>query len=237
MPSDVALDGSSAAHGSTAATFERLARERHSCRSFLPDPLAPDVVEQLLAIAQRAPSWCNTQPQQVHLLEGEALQRFVRGLQAHVASGAEVASDLGVPEYEGVHLDRRREAGFGLYDALGIEKADVAGRQAQGARNLDFFGAPHAVIVTTPRALGTYGALDCGGYVTMLQLAAGAMGLGSVAQGAIAMYSDFVREWVGVPEDRWVVCAVAFGHEDRAHAVNGFRTSRAGAEHVVRPVG
>ena len=35
--------------------------ERYSCRQFLPKQVSRDVLEQLLAAAQRTPSWSNTQ--------------------------------------------------------------------------------------------------------------------------------------------------------------------------------
>ena len=50
----------------------------------------------MLALAQHTPSWCNTQPWQVHLVSGEPLERFrtqyVERVQTH-----EVQADLGVP--------------------------------------------------------------------------------------------------------------------------------------------
>ena len=102
--------------------------------------------------------------------------------------------------------------------------------------NFRFFGAPHTAIITTDRALGTYGAVDCGGYVSTLLLTAQALGLGSIAQAAIAMYSDFVREWLDLPEDRLVVCAVTFGYADPEHPANAFRTTRADLSSVVHRI-
>jgi hypothetical protein len=53
------------------------------------------------------------------------------------------------------------------------------------------------------------------------------LGLSTIAQAAIAMHADFVREFLQIPEDRAVVCAVSFGYADPAHPANGFRTDRA----------
>jgi len=103
-------------------------------------------------------------------------------------------------------------------------------------RNFDFFGAPHVAIVTTDREQGTYGAVDCGGYVATLLLALRSRGIDSIAQAAIAMYSDGVRELLALPEDRLVVCAVSFGYADPDHPANAFRTERAGVDDVVRIV-
>lgn len=213
-----------------------LLRTRYSCRAFRPDPVPDDVVDEVFRLAQATPSWCNTQPWQVHLLSGEATARFGKELGEHVLSGAEEVADLGLPAYTGAHAERRREAGYGLYAALGIAREDRAARAAQMSRNFSFFGAPHTAVVTSDRALGTYGAVDCGAYVGTLMLAAQSAGVGVIAQGAVAMRSDFVRRWLGLGDDRLVVCAVSFGYADDADPVNAFRTGRADLDAVVHRV-
>lgn len=212
--------------------FEQMLAARYSCRAFRDEPVADETVDRLLAMAQRTPSWCNTQPWQVYLLSGEATTRFAKELGEHVATHEQVA-DLGLPAYEGVYAERRRESGYGLYSALGIERSDREARALQMFKNFSFFGAPHCAVITTDRDLGVYGAVDCGGYVNTLMLGAQALGLGVIAQGAIAMYSDFVRTWLDLPEDRLVVCAVSFGYADESDPVNDFRTTRAALDSVV----
>ena len=218
------------------SAVEALLSERYSCRAFLPDPVPDEIIERLFGAAQRTASWCNTQPWQVHLLGGEAISRFSREITEHVLSH-EQSADLGMPEYEDVYLERRRESGFAPHSALGIERSDREARGLQMLKNFTFFGAPHTAIITTDRALGTYGAVDCGGYVSNLLLTAQSLGLGSIAQAAIAMYADFVRQWLELPEDRAVVCAVSFGYADPEEPANAFRTTRADLDVVVRRVG
>ena len=82
-------------------------------------------------------------------------------------------------------------------------------------------------IVTTDAALGTYGAVDCGAYVTTFMLAAKALGVACIAQAALASHSPFVRAHFGIPNDRLILCGISFGYEDEAHPANRFRTSRA----------
>lgn len=215
-------------------TFDQLMSQRWSCRAYDPEPVPDDVLDRVLATAQRTASWCNTQPWQVHLLSGDAAQWLGKELSAHVVSGTPGVADLPIPErYSGVYDARRREAGYGLYESLGIERSDFAARTEQMLKNFSFFGAPHVLIITTDREQGTYGAIDCGGYVANLMTAALEQGLGSIAQGAIAMHSDKVRELLEIPEDRAVVCAVALGRPDEQHPVNSFRTTRAEIVDVV----
>src|SRR5689334_17456442 len=172
-------------------------------------------------MAQRTASWTNSQPWQVELLGGAALERFRAALYDHVASGAAPTPDIPFPrEYRGLYRDRRRETGFGLYARLGIARDDLAARTRQALENFHFFGAPHLALVTTEEALGSYGAVDCGGYVSTFMLAAEALGVASIAQAAIAGHAGFVRDWLGLPADRLLVCGIALGHADPEHPAN-----------------
>ncbi|WP_237111725.1 nitroreductase [Nocardioides sp. WS12] len=206
---------------------------RYSCRAFKRELVADETLDELFGLAQRTPSWCNVQPWHVHLTSGPATARFAQALSEHVST-SEPKSDIERPTvYSEVYQKRRRETGHQLYGALGIDRADAEGRRHQMLQNFTFFGAPHVAVITSDRDQGPYGAVDCGGYVNTLLLAAQHLGLGAVAQGAIAAYSDFVRTWLDIPDDQVVVCAVSFGYADEQHPVNGFRTDRAEAGGVV----
>jgi len=137
-------------------------------------------------------------------------------------------SDFPFPrEYRGVYLDRRRESGFQLYNALGIVRGDKAGYRQQSLQNFKLFGAPHVAIITTDEALGVYGAVDCGGYVGNFMLAAQALGVATIPQAALAGYSDVIRTHFGLGDDRRVVCGISFGFADQDHPANSYRTNRA----------
>jgi nitroreductase len=210
-----------------AQVFERLASQRWSCRAFLPEPVPQRTVEQILRVAQRTASWCNTQPWQVLITRGAATERFRAAMLAHVDGGGARSPDLARPTYRGIYLDRRREAGWKLYQAVGIARGDRAASALQARENLRFFGAPHVAIITSDNALGVSGLVDCGGFAQMFMLAATAHGVAAIAQAAIAGYAGLVKQHFSIGEDRQVVCAISFGYADSAHPANSFRTTRA----------
>jgi nitroreductase len=214
--------------------LERLLAERHSCRAFLPFQVEKGTIEWIFATAQRTASWCNSQPWQVTIVSGPALDRVRASLEEAVESGRERGSDLPFPtEYRGVYGDRRRECGFQLYGSVGISRGDRAGYARQSAQNYRLFEAPHAAILTTDPGLGAYGAVDVGGYVQVLLLAMQAQRVAAIPQAALANYSRQVKAAAQIPEERLLVCTVAFGYEDPDHPVNRFRTSRAPLNDVV----
>lgn len=218
-----------------AAVLEGMLHGRHSCRAFRGTPVGHAQIEQLLALAQRTPSWCNTQPWQVVVTSGEATRRVAAGLSEQAMREVPEQPDIAFPPaYHGVYQHRRRICGFQLYGALGIARGDRDAYAAQARQNFRFFGAPHFALITTDAGLGTYGAVDCGGYVATFLLAAQSLGLAAIPQAAVAAYSPWLRQHFDLPADRLVLCGISFGYADTGHNANGFRTERADLTQAVQ---
>ena len=218
-----------------ATGLARLLDERHSCRAFLPNEVPRELQQRVFETAQRAASWCNSQAWQVTVASGPAVERFRSAMVGAAASRAASTSDLPFPhEYRGVYLERRRECGFQLYGAVGVERGDKVGYARQGLENFRLFGAPHVAMLTSDAGLGVYGAIDVGGYVQVLLLAMQAHGIAAIAQAALAEHSQLAKSVLGIPESRVLVCGVSFGYEDTAHPANAYRTRRAPVADVVQ---
>ncbi len=208
--------------------LEQAIRTRYSARRFLAKQVPRETIQKILDIAQQSPSWCNTQPWQLTLLSGSALERFRASLYEHARSGATPNPDFPFPEaYLGVYRERRKVCGVQLYDSIGIGKDDKNAAREQALENFRMFGAPHTLIITTDEALGVYGAIDCGLYVGSFLYAANSLGVDTIAQAALASYPGFLRKFFGLAPDRKVVCGISFGYADAEHAIHSYRTERA----------
>lgn len=214
-------------------TLNALMDARFSCRAFKPDPVPRADIENIVACARKTPSWCNAQPWQLTVTEGDATQRFRAALLDQATSGAAKLDLEGPQGYPGVYGDRRRECGWQLYDAVGVQKGDRAASGQQMMRNFVLFDAPHVAILTSPRVLGGYGAMDSGGFVLAFTLAAQAMGVNTIPQAAVANFAPFVHAHFNIPDDRLVLCALSFGYADHDHPANSFRTNRAPVDEIV----
>ncbi|MEM1003897.1 MAG: nitroreductase [Pseudomonadota bacterium] len=207
--------------------------DRHACRAFLADPVPKAKIEQIVASASRAPSWCNAQPWSLIITSGIETDRFRNALQTEVETSAP-APDLPFPtSYSGAYQDRRRACGWALYEAVGVTRGDRVASSRQMMQNYALFGAPHCAILSSPSELGPYGAMDCGGFVTAFALAAQALGIATIPQAAVAAYGPFLHRYFEIPDDRIVLCAIAFGYSDVDHPANSFRTDRAGLGDIV----
>ena len=220
--------------GNDFQSFNQILDNRFSCRGFLDKKVSEKELQDIVETAQKVPSWCNAQPWQLTLVGGEKLDELREILWA---SGKEQFHKPDIPfpiSYEGIYKDRRRECGFQLYDAVGVEKGDREASFVQTLKNYRFFEAPHIVTITSPKALGTYGVLDCGAFITAFTLAATAKGIASIPQAAPAGLSPILKEFLSLDEERDLVCVISFGYEDNNHPANKFRTRRAEFGEVVQ---
>lgn len=217
--------------------LRRLSSGRFTCRAYRPAPVPDDVIESIVEMASRSASWCNVQPWHVLVASAQATEFFRQALVEQAARAGNVDSDLPFPEeYRGSFAERRREAGYRLYEALGIERGDRERRAAQSFENFRLFGAPHVAIVTIPAELGPYAAVDCGGFIASFLLAAHAHGVSTTPQAALARHAKFIRAYFGIGDERKMVCGISFGYGEPDHPVNAFRTSRAPVREVMRMV-
>jgi nitroreductase len=226
MRADRGSEGAQDPSVGEAGALRRLLGTRHSCRHFLARPVEREVIEEILATAQRSASWCNTQPWQLHITEGAGTDALRAGLIQYAAANSG-EPDLAFPaRYDGIYDDRRRTCALQLYEQVGVERGDRVASREQTSKNFELFDAPQVAILTTERDLGVYGVLDCGLYIQAFLLAAQSLGVATIAQAALALCSPFLRTHLELPESREVVCGISFGYEDHEHPANGFRTHR-----------
>lgn len=212
-----------------------LLARRYSCRAFRPDPVPKADIERMLTLAQMTPSWANTQPWQVIITSGDATERLRQALLEDFDSPEPfLPSDFPFPEtYSGFRLDRRREVGWQLYESVGVPKGDRVASSRQARENQRLFGAPHAILISVKREMGTYGVLDCGLYLGNLLLAAEAIGIGMIAQAALAQHCGLIRKMFGLQDDEAFVVGGSFGYPDLQNPVNQFRSLRADRNETV----
>jgi nitroreductase len=128
-------------------------------------------------------------------------------------------------------VPRQQKVGAELYGLLGIKRDDKEARQTQWARNYEFFGAPVELFIFTHSGLGEYSVSDAGLFMQNLMLGAHARGLGTCAQGAVALWADPIRKEFKIPKGYKLLCGIAVGYPSDAK-VNGFRAERLPIEEI-----
>jgi nitroreductase len=216
------------------AAVDAAITSRRSVRAFLPAPVPRAVIEDILAVASRAPSGVNTQPWKVTVLTGHAKEELSRKvLAAHDANAGAGSTGADVGEYDYYptdwvppYIERRRKVGWDLYGLLGIAKGDKARMHAQHGRNYTFFGAPVGMIFTIDRILRQGSWLDYGMFLENIMVAARARGLDTCPQAAFIGFHKVIAEHLQLPAGEMVVCGMSLGHADETAPENRLVTQR-----------
>ena len=239
---------------SAEVSLAALLSRRRSVRDFRADAIPDSLLNAVLADANCSPSWSNTQPYRIAIASGALKDRLAHELTTRFDAGARAQSGgvigkfsalltrEGLPDGDfKVHFDyppdlisRRRATGFGLYQLLGIDRHDLAARNAQMRRNFEFFGAPTVMFVFVHGGLHEYAVLDAGIFLQSLMLSAQAHGLATCAQGALATWGGPVKAAFEVPARHKLVCGLSIGYASD-HPVNQYNPGRGRVEELRIP--
>lgn len=201
-------------------------KSRYSVRAFKPDPVPRSVLEELLTVSQRAPSWANTQTWEFAVVGGEVMKNLRQTLAERAFGQDERNPDIKQPEWKDPYRARRSENGRRLYELLGIGRDDIEAQLNWFVSMYRFFDAPNAIFIYTDRDISTWAILNIGLVAQTICLAALDYGLGTVMLAAGISYPDTVRSMLHIPPTKQLVIAMAIGYPDPDAEVNKFRTHR-----------
>ncbi|MCP5265507.1 MAG: nitroreductase [Burkholderiaceae bacterium] len=220
--------------------LEQVINARRSIRGFLDKPVPRALLEEVIALANRAPSSMNTQPWHLHVLTGEPLERVRRGNTERMLAGVKPSREIeDYAAYDGEHRARQIEIAVQLFEAMGIERHDKERRQDWVMRGFRQFDAPVSIVVCFDRSLlkNTIAHFDTGAMTFGLVLAAWNKGLGAVINGQGIMQSPVVREVAMIPEDQVILTCVALGWPDHEFIANSVVSRRRPVDAVARFIG
>ena len=215
--------------------LEKVMRERRSIRGFKDEPVSKILLEDIIALANRAPSSMNTQPWHLHVLTGKPLEAVRKGNTDRMLAGMTPVREIeDYAAYEGEHRKRQIEIAVQLFEAMGIRREDAERRQDWVMRGFRQFDAPVSIVVCFDRSLvkNTIAHFDTGAMTYGLVLAAWSKGLGAVINGQGIMQSPVVRQAAMIPDDQVILTCVALGWPDEDFVANSVISRRRPLENV-----
>jgi nitroreductase len=208
--------------------------ERKSIRAFKPDPVPLDLIKKIIELAQRAPSWANTQPWEFAVATGKKLKAIQDAFVKRGGSGmpntpAEVARP---PDYPEPYMSRIRK--MQVQENRGrtseMTREDFEARFADNARH---YGATTCIYLLVgknflyqEKGINVWAMYDCGAAVENIMLLATNYGLGTIAQAMAVVYPDIIRKELGIPEDKLIALGIAIGYPDMKDPKNKDRRGR-----------
>ncbi len=204
-------------------------------RAYRQDPVPRNVLEEILRAALRAPSWGNTQPWQITVAGGAALQAMIGEAVKRILAGGSLRPEVEMPGQWPKDLDRRyKENGRKLFDVLGIERGNQEKRNAHRLSMFRFFGAPQAIYLHQDRGLSAYSIFDAGLLAQNIALLAADKGLGTCFLAVSVLFPEVIRKYTGIPDTDRILMGLAIGYPDETAPVNRFRSERESLPGLVR---
>jgi nitroreductase len=215
-------------------------QQRKSIRAFKPDPVPKEILEQILELALRAPSWANTQPWEFAIVTGGKLEKIRQAFVEKGTAAEEDRPDIPRPrEFPQIYDTRRRVIGRKVLELKGIQREDKEKRGRWLLQGLRLFEAPCVIYIYIDRSLYLQGdglniwpIFDCGLVAENIMLLATKHGLGTIAQIQAVVYPDVLRKVLGIPDSKLIVLGIAVGYPDRDDPVNQLRSEREPLENV-----
>jgi nitroreductase len=208
---------------------------RYTCRAFKPIQVDKEVLLKILQAANQSPSWGNTQPWEIFVASGAALDRLRKSCVDSFVKGVPQAPELGMVEKWPAPLKARyTEVSRERIANAGIDPKDMKAIGKYVAQGFGFWGAPAVIFLCRDRSLTQWSLFDLGLVAEGIMISAEQMDLNTAVAVQCASYPNLIRAELSIPEDLEIVIGIAIGFGDPDHVENRIRASRRAIEDVVR---
>tara|TARA_B110000483_G_scaffold145902_1_gene174138 strand:+ start:72 stop:725 length:654 start_codon:yes stop_codon:yes gene_type:complete len=198
---------------------------RKSIRSFLPTPVANDLIQEILIKSSRSPSGGNLQPWKIFVLNGDSMKNFLES-QDSWTKPEEAKYSIYPPSLKEPYRTSRYDIGEQMYKVLGIARDDKEARLMQVMENFKFFGAPTALFCFVDEQMGPPQWSDLGMFLQTFMLLAAEAGLDTCAQEAWAMKQESVSSFVNADPTDILFCGMSIGYRDKEAPINHVSSTR-----------
>jgi nitroreductase len=215
---------------------------RMSIRAFKPDPVPRQVLEEILELAMRAPSWSNTQPWEFIIVGGSKLEEIKRALDPMIEKKevSRIRPDfLMAQKYPDLYTVRKQTLGKTIFQVRGIERGNKEKRVWWSIQELKCFDVPNVIYICTDRSyyfqergVNVWPIFDCGLLVENIMLLAPKYGLGTLASVAAVMCPDALRDVLDIPDSSMILIGILIGYPDYDDPINQIRSERDPLEKV-----
>ncbi|MBM3595745.1 MAG: nitroreductase [Alphaproteobacteria bacterium] len=200
---------------------------RRSIRSFTEQPVDPEVLRRVLDKARWAPSGCNYQPWEAHVVTGELLKQLQGAMLASEMQNP-IEYSFSEPDKSPQHKARLQAVGAKMYGALQIAREDTQSRGDFSRQNIVSFGAPVLLLNYIRRSFGPPQWSDVGMWLQTIMLLLREEGLDSCPQEWMSLYAKVLKAEIGISDEDYILfTGLAIGYRTEDDPVNTWERDRA----------
>ena len=205
--------------------LQEVINQRHSVREFQDKPIEHEIITEIVQLAQRAPSWVNSQPWQVYCAMGDSLQQIKNAYHEQDEAGNHGQPDLAVmgrddwaPQAQ-VNMKQWRHEIVHHFASF-----DEAHEKMTNASDT-LYNSPVILYITIPKASPDWSVFDAGLFAENLMLAATDNGLSTIPTYNSVRFPAILHQILKVPEDERFIVGISLGYPT-ADSINTYQSKR-----------
>lgn len=212
--------------------FQKVLAERHATRAFTDQPVALNDLQQIVQLAQQAPSWVNSQPVRVTVATGDTLAKM-RRQHAQLNHDQAVHSHSVIPYRPKNEWDLAAQANMDDWFEGNIEQVGIDWRQLSTAAADQLYNAQAVVYLTLPENYSQWSLIDAGAFSQNIMSAALDRGLASIPAFEFVKYADYLRNNLHLSSNQMPILGIGLGYADQSAAINKIHANRMSVDEVL----
>lgn len=192
--------------------FTKVVNKRHSVRQFTDQAVETDLIKEIVTVAQRTPSWVNSQPWQVYCARGTVLQRIKEAYREADQTGQASQPDLPVMSREEWAPRTQANMKQWRHDIVHHFSNFDEAHTAMSTASDSLYNSPVILFITVPQASPDWSIFDAGAFAQPLMLAATNRGLGSIPTYNSVRFPNILRQILGIPDTERVLVGISLGY-------------------------
>ena len=213
--------------------FDKVVTSRHSVRAFSDQPVNLETIKNIIQLAQRAPSWVNSQPWNVYAATGKSLQK----IKTEYAK-KDQAEEKAQPDFPVMHRDdwnARTQANMKqwrheiVHHFANFDEA----HQIMSAASDHLNYAPAILFLTMPKDSSLWSVFDMGSFGQTIMLAAKDQGLDTIPNYNSVRFPQVLRDVLDIPDDETIVVGISLGY-GKDEKINTYQSKREPIDEVLK---
>lgn len=208
---------------------------RSSIRKFSHEPVAENLIREIVSAAQWSPSYKNSQPWEVVVVSGSRKEELTAMLLDLLDRSVEPSPEFPSPRVWPEPISSRIKDLMAKRSSLaGIDLNSPESVLRSKKANFRFYGAPCGIFILQNASLGEWSIFDSGIFAQSLMLAAHAKGVATVPQAFLTDYAAETKRFLGVAENMRLLLGLSLGYPGASADELPPRPERAPLDSILR---
>ena len=210
--------------------FKDTVSKRHSVRDSKDQPVSKSDLTEIIKLAQRAPSWVNSQPWKVYVASGQTLQT-IKDIYV------EREDEKGDPDFPVMHReDWSAETQANMkqwrHEIVHHFATFNEAHEKMSSASTNLYHAPTIIFLTIPKNSSLWSIFDIGSFAQTLMLAAKDKGLDTIPTYNSVRFPEVIRQEMDIPDDESLVIGISIGYPKNA-TINTYKSKRESIENIL----